>query len=224
MWDILTKRTAGRCRYDKMKQKQEKTNPVSQDSFFSKNRKQAGLADLVLQSDQEGQKIRDRRKYGGWKSRLQTFLQYLVLFVIALMLVFRFVVGVAQISGNSMEPTFRDGQTVWFYRLGDSYQAGDVICFRLPTGELLVKRIIAVGGDVVDLKDGRVYVNGARMDESSYAHGRAEPEEGEVTYPYTVPAGRYFVMGDNREDSVDSRSFKAIVREAVKGKLLGVKQ
>jgi signal peptidase I len=204
--------------------KQKKTNPDRWDGSLRQNRKQGEFADLVLQSEREGQKIRDRKKYGGWKRRLQTFLQYLVIFAIALMLLFRFVVGVARISGNSMEPTCRDGQTVWFYRLEDSYQAGDVICFRLPTGELLVKRIIAAGGDVVDLKDGKVYVNGVLLDESGYARGRTEPEEGEVTYPYTVPAGSYFVMGDNREDSTDSRSFKAIVRAAVKGKLFGVWQ
>lgn len=120
-----------------------------------------------------------------------------------------------------MDPTYQDGQTVWFNRLDRDFQTGDIVCFRLPTGELLVKRIIAVGGDVVDLRDGAVYVNGDKLEESAYAHGVTEEEAGEMTYPYTVPDGSYFVMGDNRENSVDSRSFKAIVGAAIKGELFG---
>ncbi|MGI6055515.1 MAG: signal peptidase I [Bilifractor sp.] len=160
-------------------------------------------------------------RYGTWKRWLQMLIQYVVIFAIGLTLLFRFVVGVARVSGNSMDPTYHNGQTVWFNRLDHAYQAGDVVCFRLPTGELLVKRVIAVGGDTVDLQDGKVLVNGKPLDESAYAHGRSDEEEGEVSYPYKVPEGSYFVMGDNREHSADSRSFKAIVGAAIKGKLFG---
>ncbi|MGN0363837.1 MAG: signal peptidase I [Bilifractor sp.] len=158
-------------------------------------------------------------RYSAWKHWLWIFIQFLILFAICLMLLFRYVIGVAKVSGNSMKPTLQNGQTVWFNRLDRSYRAGDLICFRLPSGEWLVKRVIATGGDVIDLQDGDVYIDGKKIDESAYAHGSTEPEEGEVSYPYTVPDGSYFVMGDNREDSVDSRSFKAIVGAAVKGSL-----
>ncbi len=179
------------------------------------------FADMVLHADAEGKKERARKKYGVWKKWIQTFIQIFVIFVILLTLLFRYVIGVAQISGHSMDPTYQDGQTVWFNRLDRDFQTGDIVCFRLPTGELLVKRIIAVGGDVVDLRDGAVYVNGDKLEESAYAHGVTEEEAGEMTYPYTVPDGSYFVMGDNRENSVDSRSFKAIVGAAIKGELFG---
>lgn len=188
-----------------------------------RNRRQTGtsddFADMVLRVDTEEKKRRAQRKYGEWKKWLQNFIQLFVIFIILLTLLFRFVVGVAQISGNSMDPTYRNGQTVWYNRIDRSYQAGDIVCFRIPTGDLLVKRIIAVGGDVVDLRDGQVYVNGEKLDESAYAHGNTEEEPGEMTYPYTVPEGSYFMMGDNREESVDSRSFKAIVGAAIRGKL-----
>lgn len=166
-------------------------------------------------------RTRNTRRYRIGKRWLWISLQYLILFALALFLLFRFVIGVAKISGNSMDPTLKNGQTVWFNRLDHTYQPGDLVCFRLPSGEWLVKRVIATGGDVVSLKNGDVYINGKRLDESSYAHGATEEETGEVTYPYTVPEGSYFVMGDNREDSVDSRTFKAIVGAAVKGKLFG---
>ena len=171
-------------------------------------------------------RVKDMKKntagrYGTWKRRLQILIQYLVLFAIGIALLFRLVIGVARVSGNSMDPTFHNGQTVWYNRLEHSYQPGDIIFFRLPDGELLIKRVIAVGGDTVDLKNGEVLVNGKALNESAYAHGSTETEEGEVTYPYQVPEGSYFVMGDNREHSVDSRSFKAIVGAAIKGRLFG---
>lgn len=171
--------------------------------------------------DEKPSSRRTAGRYGTWKRWVQNLIQYLILFAIGLTLLFRFVIGVARVSGNSMDPTLHNGQTVWFNRLDHEYQAGDVVCFRLPTGELLVKRVIAVGGDTVDLKDGKVSVNGKVLDESAYAHGRTEVEAGEVTYPYQVPEGSYFVMGDNREHSADSRSFKAVVGAAIKGKLFG---
>ncbi len=177
------------------------------------------FTDMVLQADTYAREKRAKRKYSSWKKWVQNFIQFFVIFVILLTLLFRYVVGVAKIDGKSMDPTYRDGQTVWYSRLDRTYARGDVVCFRLPTGELLVKRIIAVGGDTVDLSDGAVLINGEKIDESSYAHGVTQPEAGEVVYPYKIPEGSYFVMGDNRENSVDSRSFKAIVGEAVCGKL-----
>lgn len=176
----------------------------------------------VIRTDMQVRKKNNSGRYGAWKRHLQIFIQVLILFFAALALLFRFVIGVAKVSGDSMDPTLQNGQTVWFSRLAEKYQPGDIVCFRLPDGELLVKRVIAGGSDVVDLTDEGVAVNGTLLDEHAYAHGDTKAEEGEVLYPYTVPEGSYFVMGDNREHSVDSRSFKAIVGAAVKGKLFGV--
>jgi signal peptidase I len=176
----------------------------------------------VIHTDTQISKKNSSGRYASWKRRLQIFIEFLILSAVAVALLFRFVIGVAKVSGNSMDPTLRDGQTVWFSRLDRKYQAGDIVCFRLPDGELLVKRVIAAGGDVVDLTDGGVAVNGTLLDEHAYVRGDTQEEDGEVRYPYTVPEGSYFVLGDNREHSVDSRSFQAIVGAAVKGKLFGV--
>ena len=87
---------------------------------------------------------------------------------------------------------------------------------------MLIKRCIAVGGQTVDLVDGRVVVDGVALDEP-YTRGLpSEPLKTalgvEVSYPYTVPAGHLWVMGDNRTNSNDSRYFGAIDEDTLTGR------
>ena len=90
---------------------------------------------------------------------------------------------------------------------------------RIPSGEYYVKRIIALEGDLIDIKDGTVYVNGAPLEET-YIQGETHPQPGAVRYPFRLQKGQIFVMGDNREISMDSRSFGVVGRGQIKGKLL----
>lgn len=88
-------------------------------------------------------------------------------------------------------------------------------------GRVLIKRVIAVGGQTVDLVDGKVVVDGVALDEP-YTQGKAsEPlnpaPDVDVSYPFTVPEGRLWVMGDNRTNSQDSRYFGAIKESSVTG-------
>ena len=100
-------------------------------------------------------------------------------------------------------------------------EPGDIVTFQDPEipGRVLIKRCIAVGGQTVDLVDGRVVVDGVALDEP-YTRGLpSEPLKTalgvEVSYPYTVPAGHLWVMGDNRTNSNDSRYFGAVARSSV---------
>ena len=120
-----------------------------------------------------------------------------------------------------MYPTLEDSQTVLFSRLNTSYEVGDVVCVKMPSGELYVKRIVAIEGDVVDIQDGKLYINGEALTES-YAQGNTYEEDGLITYPYEIGENKFFVLGDNREESIDSRSFGAVVKEQILGTLIGV--
>ena len=144
------------------------------------------------------------------------FFVVLILLLTAILLLF---IGLSRVSGQSMSPTYKDGSVVFYQRHCDSYSAGDVIAIRMASGEQYIKRVIAGPGDTVDLRDGVLYVNGI-AENSDCAHGRTEPEVSTVKFPYTVEAGRYFVLGDNRENSVDSRTFGTVSTAQILGRVL----
>jgi signal peptidase I len=123
-------------------------------------------------------------------------------------LVRAFLVQPYVIPSGSMIPTIEIGDHVLADKLSYRFKrptAGDVVVLDDPTGEtpMLIKRIIAVGGQTVDLKDGKVVVDGAVLDEP-YTHGE-QSLAGPVKMPVTLPPGTVWVMGDNRTHSRDSR-------------------
>lgn len=126
---------------------------------------------------------------------------------------------VLRISGDSMESTLSNGDIVVFFK-DDAIEAGDMIAFETED-KLLVKRVIAGEGDVVYIAaNGTVAVNGSILNEEYVL----EPALGacNIEMPFTVPAGQWFVMGDNRSVSVDSRNtaLGCVPDEAIAGKAL----
>ena len=125
-----------------------------------------------------------------------------------------------QVSGLSMAPHITSGEVVLINTIAYRMHAparGDIIAFHHdgPTPETYIKRIIGLPGDRVRIDRGRVYVNGAPLDESyvRYPDERSFPE-------VTVPAGSLYVLGDNRADSDDSRFWGFVPENAVLGKAL----
>ncbi len=158
-------------------------------------------------------------RYNGWKLEwLHDSMLFLILAAVLLIL-FRHVIGLAVVGGDSMLPAFQDGNIVLYSRITGGYAPGDVVSMRVPSGEYYVKRIAAVGGDVVDLRDGIIYVNGKALDDP-WATGETRAETGAVIYPYQVRPGNVFVLGDNREASMDSRAFGEVNLRQIKGKIL----
>lgn len=155
----------------------------------------------------------DKFKYG-WLIDAKKFL----LLLLVVFLVFRFVIGFSFVKGSSMEPTLQSGEIAMYTRIYKEYKRGDVVSVRIPSGEYYVKRVIAIEGDTIDIRDGKVYIDDEELYEA-YAKGETYAEGGAVKYPYTLKEGQVFIMGDNRESSMDSRSFGVVGKIQIKGKI-----
>lgn len=153
------------------------------------------------------------------------FLQSIVVVMAIMVMIYLFVMSPQEISGDSMFPTFENGEYILTnkveYKLHEP-RRGDVVVFRSPTNKDIdyIKRIIAIPGDTISLKNGKFYVNGEVLEETylpPYLYtfaGSFLKENTEIT----VPPGYYFVSGDNRPHSLDSREFGLVPKEDIIGK------
>lgn len=123
-------------------------------------------------------------------------------------LIITFVAQNTKVSGQSMEPTLHDKDFLIINKFIYNFTKpakGDIIVFphNGNNKELYIKRVIGLPGDEIELKNAQVYVNGAALYEDYISETTIE--KGNITFPFTVPEGEYFVMGDNRNNSRDSR-------------------
>lgn len=176
------------------------------------------LADppTLEQLEQELKKTRYRVHFG--RTLRNTISSLLVVAVVSALIAVLFL-PVLQTHGASMAPTLEEGDIVAAINAGN-YQTGDLVAFYY-NNKILIKRVIAGPGDWVSIdEEGNVTVNDVLLDEpylSSKARGSCD-----ITFPYQVPDARYFVMGDHRETSVDSRNtvVGCVSRDMIIGRIL----
>ncbi len=178
----------------------------------------------------------------GKKSKTREYIESLIIAAIIAFFVRGFFIQAFKIPSSSMEPTLLIGDhllvnrlsyvvkvpftDIVFLNLGEP-ERGDVIVFRYPLDKDkdFIKRVIAKGGDILEIKDKQVYINGKKV-EDRHAHfsdntiipGYASPKDN--LGPIVVPKGSFFVMGDNRDRSLDSRFWGFVEREHLVGKAL----
>lgn len=129
--------------------------------------------------------------------------------------------GFERIDGNIMHPRISDGDLSLIYRLDDNYGIGDVVIYSI-NGVDHVGRIVAQNDDVVDVDEKKnIAVNGGVEDVTSYGTN-AFPEKIDFSYPYKLSKDQFFILGDNREEFGDSRSYGGIFKVDIKGKVIGV--
>ena len=153
------------------------------------------------------------------KKAIRTIVITIILLSLVILMVRVFDIRVIKVSGHSMYPTLIENNYVLSTK-ENKLQNGDLILFEYENIKM-IKRIIGVPGDKIEVKDnGDVYINDSYLDES-YKHDHVDEFKNEVTYPITVKEGEYFVLGDNRDDSLDSRilSVGNIKREDIIGKV-----
>ena len=165
------------------------------------------------------------------KKPMPVFMQLIL--VVVMVVVLRNVMGTVLVKGSSMEPNFNHGDLVFINKLITSVGSpdyGDVVICKLDEGagyENIIKRVIGLPGDEIDIVESDydedaydLYVNGEYIEEDFIA----EPmwSNGNMDYPFEVPEDSYFVMGDNRNESLDSRreSVGAIHKDDLMGKVV----
>ena len=153
-----------------------------------------------------------------------SLLETVVVALVISIVLYIFVMTPHEVLGSSMFPTYKNGEYLMAnrisYRIGKP-DRGDVVIFKYSDTQDFIKRVIGLPGDSVMLKDGQLYLNNKLLDESDYladsvyTNGGEYLKEGESK---KIPEGEYFVCGDNRPHSSDSRTFGPIERENIKGK------
>jgi len=155
---------------------------------------------------------------------IEAFVFALAIFVV----IYWFLAQPNQVRGQSMFPTFHDGEYILTDKVTYKTRTplrGEVVIFKSPSSEDIdfIKRIIALPGETIKLSRGKVYVNNTAVDESEYldksvyTNQESFLREGQTI---TVPEGKYFVLGDNRQHSSDSREFGPIAAKEFIGRVI----
>lgn len=146
------------------------------------------------------------------------FFETIIMAFVVVALVFTFLFRIVGVKGTSMIYTLQDNDRLILTNIAYQPQKGDIVVLGLDDifDDPIIKRIIATEGDTVDIKDGKVYINNQQIDEP-YIHDATNPKN-HLSYPFTVPPGEVFVMGDNRTNSTDGRNFGCVDKKTIVGK------
>ena len=172
----------------------------------------------TLEQEPLVEEVKPAEEGTNWKRFVLDIVETLVLAVV-LFVGINAVSARVRVDGSSMLPTLENGEFVLVSKLSytsGEYQRGDIIVFHFPLNpdEELVKRIIGLPGDQVVVRDGLVYVNGQQLSEDYISHAPV------YTGEWTVTEGHLFVLGDNRNNSNDSKDWGLLPQENVVGKAI----
>jgi signal peptidase I len=140
----------------------------------------------------------------------------------------RYVIRATEVEGVSMAPTLYSGDRLLLERFAFRHvwpDRGEIVAIQMPYDEgMIVKRVVARPGEQVQILDGKVWINGGLLPEPYLPPGVATGLGMLTTNAYVVGRGCFFVLGDNREQSLDSRYFGAVNGEWIVGRVVGLRQ
>lgn len=166
---------------------------------------------------------------------LKEIIEWIVVIAVSMLLyllITTFLVSPYTVKGKSMDYTFANNDKVFINKLGSKYERGDEIVFHANANDDYIKRVIGVPGDTVEMIDDVLYINGQQFEEPYLDKMKKELRDSGKTTSLTpdfnieylastksktVPEGTYFVLGDNRQNSTDSRAFGFVDEKEIVG-------
>ncbi len=137
-----------------------------------------------------------------------------VIIIVVVVLIRTFIITPVRVQGSSMKTTLNNGDILLLYKLG-KYNRSDVVVLKeAMDNEIIIKRIVGMPGEIIEIVDNTIYINGEAI-EDKYAYGKTGD------YPKTLlKEDEYFLLGDNRVVSKDSRIFGPVKKSSIKGKTI----
>ena len=157
------------------------------------------------------------------KRRKKRFLLGLLIWCACVWIVAYLLYGVCVVEGNSMRPAFLPGDIV-IYQRGKNITPdyNDVVILETEADKRIIKRIVGKAGDIIEIDEkGHLVRNGEEIREPEILFGHQDLDN-EMEFPYTVPEGCFFYLGDNRPVSLDSRILGTAEQRDIKGKVIGL--
>lgn len=152
-------------------------------------------------------------------------IEFLIIGVTVIALIFIFVGQPVRVTGDSMLPNFEDGEQLIAEKVSIKYstlQRGEVVILRHPKSNdtLLIKRVVGMPGETFKISSGKVLIDGKELEEPYLSDNTSTPGYGEITNgeELTIPENSYVVLGDNRENSSDSREWGPIIKGLIIGR------
>ena len=138
-----------------------------------------------------------------------------IIIILIIIIIRLFIVTPVRVDGPSMNDTLHDGDILLLDKYDNKYERFEIVVFNY-SGERLIKRVIGLPGEVVSYKNNKLYINGNEI-EDNYGLGYTENFELKDLNLTKIPDNEYLVMGDNRNDSLDSRYFGTISKDKILG-------
>ena len=169
------------------------------------------------------EEVKERQRSSNETTLTQDVLYLLLkiaIIAVAVVLLFTFMFGILRVTDIAMDPSIQDGDIVMWYRLDKDYVASDPIVVS-HEGEQQVRRVVAVAGDTVDITEDGLLINGSLVQEQNVFGDTLHYEDG-ITLPITIEDGQVFVLGDGRENSIDSRLYGPVNIKDTLGKVMTI--
>lgn len=137
-----------------------------------------------------------------------------IIIIVVVVLIRSFIATPVRVDGDSMNKTFKNGDILILYKLSKIKRFDVIVLHEEKDNEKIIKRVIGMPGDTVAIKDGEIYINDEKIDDE-YAYGMTSDYD-----RITLESDEYFILGDNRLISKDSRYFGPVKEKEIKGKVI----